>query len=162
MNRRKKAVAYRRKREGKTDYRKRLELLKSGVPRLVVRASLKNVRAQIIEYHPDGDRVIVSADTHELMKKFGLQKARRNTVTAYLVGLLVGKKALVKKVAHAILDVGIQTPMKNALVYAALKGAVDAGVKVPHDPAIIPDQKRLQGEHLKVSEFAQVKSRVVK
>lgn len=162
MNRRKKTVAFRRKRDGKTDYRKRLELLKSGTPRLVVRTSLKNVRAQIIEYHPDGDRVLVAADTHELLKKFGLKKVRRNSVTAYLVGLLVGKKALAKKVTAAVLDVGMQTPVKHSVMYAALKGAVDAGMKIPHDPVILPDQKRLQGEHLKESEFAQVKARVAK
>ena len=160
MNRRKKSVAFRRKREGKTDYRKRLELLKSGVPRFVVRSSLKNVRVQLVEYHPDGDRVVAVADTHELMKHFGLKRARRNTVTAYLVGLVVGKKAVAKKISKAVLDVGMHTPVKHGVVYAALKGAVDAGLFIPHDPAVLPDQKRLQGEHLKESEFAQVKARV--
>ena len=45
------AAAYRRKREGKTDYRKRLRLLLSGKPRLVIRRSLRDISAQVIEYY---------------------------------------------------------------------------------------------------------------
>ena len=97
MKARKKTLQYRRKREGKTDYRKRLALLKSGMPRLVVRRSLQHVRAQLIEYRADGDHVLADASTAELVKKYGLKRARRNTVTAYLVGMLIGKKAVAKK-----------------------------------------------------------------
>ena len=43
-------IKFRRKREGKTDYRKRLKLLLGGKPRLVVRKSLKNITAQIAVY----------------------------------------------------------------------------------------------------------------
>ncbi len=162
MKPRKKTLQYRRKREGKTDYRKRLALLKSGLPRLVVRKSLHHVRAQIIEYHPDGDRVIADASTAELVKKFGLKKARRNTVTAYLVGLLIGKKAAAKNIKEAVLDIGLYHPVKNAVVYAALKGAVDTGLHVPHDLEVLPRESRLKGEHLKESEYETVKTRVLK
>ena len=43
-------VPFKRKREGKTDYKKRLKLLSSSKPRLVIRKSLKNMTVQIIEY----------------------------------------------------------------------------------------------------------------
>ena len=55
-------VPFRRRREGKTDYRKRLKLLLSRKPRLVVRKSLNNIIAQIVEYDEKGDRVVVSGD----------------------------------------------------------------------------------------------------
>ncbi|MDO8555766.1 MAG: 50S ribosomal protein L18 [Nanoarchaeota archaeon] len=162
MNVRKKTLQLRRKREGRTDYNKRLSLLKSGLPRLVIRKSLRNVRAQIVEYHPDGDKVLLTVDTHHLLKSYGLKKLRCNSSTAYLVGLLIGKKALVKKITQAVLDIGLQRPVKNGVVFAALKGAVDAGMQIPYGEDILPDEKRIKGEHLKDSEFEQVKARVMK
>ena len=47
-------VQFRRKREGATNYRKRLKILASNKPRLVVRKSLKNIHASIIEYDKKG------------------------------------------------------------------------------------------------------------
>ena len=44
-------VAVRRKRKGKTNYKKRLRLLLSSKPRLVVRTSSRNVLGQIIVYN---------------------------------------------------------------------------------------------------------------
>jgi len=31
-------------------------------------------------------------------------------------------------------------------VYAALRGAVDAGMDIPHDPVIFPSDERIRGE----------------
>jgi large subunit ribosomal protein L18 len=59
-------VPYRRRHEGKTDYRARRALVISGKPRLVVRSTLKNVTAQIIVAKPHGDEVLVSAHSKEL------------------------------------------------------------------------------------------------
>ena len=44
-------VKYRRQREGKTNYDKRLKLLLSGKPRLIIRPSLKGITIQVEEYH---------------------------------------------------------------------------------------------------------------
>ena len=41
---------FKRKRLGITDYKKRLSLLLSNKPRLVIRKSLKHINVQIIEY----------------------------------------------------------------------------------------------------------------
>ena len=54
-------MQFNRKIHGRTDYRKRLSLVKSRLPRLVVRKSLKNTLAQIIEFHENGDKIILSA-----------------------------------------------------------------------------------------------------
>ena len=161
MSKRKLRVAFRRKREDKTDYRRRLELLKSGKLRLVVRRSLKNISAQVVEYRPGGDNVLVSAHTNEL-KKYGWKKARRNTVAAYLVGLLVGLKARKRNISEAILDMGLYRNVKGNLLYATLKGALDAGVKIPCSEDILPSGDRIKGLHLKNVNFDEVKNNIIK
>ena len=137
-------VAKRRKREGLTNYRKRLKLLKSGLPRLVIRPSLKGVSVQIIEFHPFGDKVLVSAHSSEL-KKIGWDFGQGNVPAAYLTGLLIGPKAKDKEV---ILDIGLKTPTKGSRVFACLKGAADSGLKVHFSEDIVPDEGRISGKHI--------------
>ncbi|MBI5389415.1 50S ribosomal protein L18 [Candidatus Woesearchaeota archaeon] len=139
-------VPYRRKREGKTDYRKRLALLKSGKPRLVVRRALRNIVVQLIEYQAKGDMVVLGGNSSQLQKqgwKFGL-----NTSTAYLTGFMIASKAKAKGINHAVLDSGLHVSRKGTLIYAALKGAIDGGLEIPHDPGMFPDEKRIKGEHI--------------
>jgi large subunit ribosomal protein L18 len=140
-------VSYRRKREGKTDYRKRLRLLLACKLRLVVRKSLTDITAQIIEYNEKGDKVIAAARSSEL-KKLGWGYNCRNTPSAYLLGLLIAKKAKEKKVRDAILDIGPNKSVPGSRVYALLKGAVDNGLNIPHSKEILPDDNRLYGKHI--------------
>ncbi|WP_456368966.1 50S ribosomal protein L18 [Geoglobus sp.] len=140
-------VPYRRRREGKTNYRKRLKLLLSRKPRLVVRITNRRVIAQIVEYHPDGDRTLVFADSKEL-ERFGWKGDLNNTPAAYLTGLLIGKKAREAGIEEAILDIGLRTPSRGARIFAVLKGAVEAGLDVPHSEEILPDESRVRGEHI--------------
>jgi len=141
-------VEFRRKRKDKTDYKKRLILLKSGKARLVVRKSKDNMLAQLVKYLPQGDNVVVSASSIEL-KKYGWNYSKSNLPSSYLVGLLVGKKAISKGIKEAILDIGLTASIKGSRVYAVLKGAIDAGLKISHSPEILPDEKRIRGEHIK-------------
>lgn len=140
-------VPFRRKRTGKTDYRKRIRYLLSGTPRLVVRRSLRNITVQLIKYSPRGDEVLASAHSKEL-RKYGWLGGNANTCAAYLVGLLCAKKALARKHSKAILDIGFQAPTKGARVFAALKGALDAGLAIPHKEDLIPGEDRIRGEHI--------------
>lgn len=140
-------VPFRRRREGKTDYRKRKALIISGKPRLVVRPSLKNVTAQVIVAEPEGDKALVSAHSREL-KDFGWKAPRGNIPAAYLTGLLCGLRAKSNGVDEAILDIGLHSPSRGAKVFAALKGVLDAKVEVPHDEEKLPDEKRISGEHI--------------
>ncbi len=139
---------YRRRREGKTDYRARKALILSGKPRLVVRGTLKNIIAQIVAARPEGDETLVSAHSRELTRKYGWQASRGNLPTAYLTGLLCGLKARAKGVEEAILDLGLQLPSKGSRVFAVLKGVLDAGVQIPHSEEKLPDEKRIKGEHI--------------
>lgn len=140
-------VPYRRKREGKTSYKRRLALLKSGDNRLVVRKSLKSVMLQIIEYGPEGDKVLVSATSREL-KKLGWKMHTANMPSAYLTGLLLGSKAKKKKVAKCVLDLGLQTPNMKGNLFAAVKGAIDAGIDINCGEDAFPDKDRVSGKHI--------------
>ncbi len=140
-------VKFRRKREGKTNYNKRLRMLLSGKPRLVIRKSLSNIYAQIVIYQKGGDSVLVSANSTEL-ESHGWKLGCGNIPAAYLVGLLVAKKASKKSLNHAICDIGLFPSSKGSRLYAALKGAIDGGLDVPHSDGILPDEKRLNGSHI--------------
>jgi large subunit ribosomal protein L18 len=141
-------VPFRRRREGKTNYRTRRALVLSRVPRLVVRLSLKHAIVQVIEAEAIGDKVIVSAHSRELAKTYGWLGNCGNIPAAYLTGLLCGYKALANGVETAFLDIGLHIPSKGTRVFAALKGAVDAGVEVPHGEDILPDEARISGQHI--------------
>ena len=140
-------VNMRRRRERKTDYRKRLALLKSGKPRAVVRKTLRYIIVQIVEYHEDGDRVLVGA-TSKKLKAFGWSGSFKNTPAAYLTGYLAGKMAMQKGINEAVLDIGLQRPVSGSRVFAALKGMLDAGLDIPHSGDIFPSNERIQGLHI--------------
>ena len=141
-------VPFRRRREGKTNYRTRRALILSRVPRLVVRLSLKHAVVQVIEAEAIGDRVLVSAHSRELAKTYGWQGNCGNIPAAYLTGLLCGSKAMANGVEKAFLDIGLHIPSKGTRVFAAMKGVVDAGVEVPHSEDILPDEGRISGQHI--------------
>lgn len=131
-------LQFKRKRQGKTDYKKRLALLKSRKLRFVVRKSLKNILIQIVKYEPDGDKILVSAHSNQL-KKFGWKSHKGNKQSAYLTGLLAGVKAKKQNINEAILDLGLTPSIKNSVCYAAVKGAIDAGLKIPSSKEILPN-----------------------
>jgi large subunit ribosomal protein L18 len=141
-------VPFRRRREGKTNYRSRRALVLSRVPRLVVRLTLKHTIIQVIEAESIGDKVIVSAHSRELPKTYGWLSNCGNIPSAYLTGLLCGFKAKANDVETALLDIGLHIPSKGTRIFAALKGVLDAGVEVPHSEDILPDEGRISGVHI--------------
>ena len=76
----------------------------------------------------------------------------RNTPAAYLTGLLFAVKALNTDYQQAILDIGLNRATPGARVFAALKGAVTAGLDIPHGEAVLPDEDRVRGVH--IAEYA--------
>jgi len=140
-------VAFRRRREGKTDYRRRLKLLKGGEPRAVFRKSLQNTTVQMVIYDSGGDKVVASAFSKEL-KKYGWITGTGNIPASYLTGLLAGKRAIARGIKNAVLDIGLNEPVPGARAFASLKGLVDAGVEIPHDEEVLPSPDRLEGKHL--------------
>ena len=141
-------VPFRRRREGKTDYYLRRKLVISGLPRLVARKTLKHTVTQIIIARPEGDKTLISAHSKELIQKYGWLGGTGNIPAAYLTGLLIGYKALKANIEKAILDIGLHRPTKGNRVFAVLKGAIDAGLEIPHSEEILPDESRIKGEHI--------------
>lgn len=95
-------VKYRRRREGKTDYRARLRLVKQdknkyNTPkyRLIVRFSNKDITCQIAYSTIQGDVVVAAAYAHEL-PEYGLKVGLSNYSAAYCVGLLVARRVLTR------------------------------------------------------------------
>ncbi|OGS41746.1 MAG: 50S ribosomal protein L18 [Euryarchaeota archaeon RBG_16_62_10] len=141
-------VPFRRRREGRTDYRHRAALLRGGVVRAVVRKSNRNIMVQFVEYKDGGDFVLASAVSTDL-EEFGWTGSGKSTPGAYLTGLLAGKRAREKGLDEAVLDIGLREPTKGAVVFAALKGIIDAGVEVPHSDKMLPPEDRLTGKHMR-------------
>jgi large subunit ribosomal protein L18 len=141
-------VPFRRRREGKTDYRVRLRLLKSGEPRAVVRFSDRRVRVAIVSFDPSGDRVLAAADSRELGGVAFPSVSLASTPAAYLTGYLAGMRAKAHGAASAVLDAGLRHPTEGGRLAAALKGLLDAGIEIPHGEGGFPSNERLNGTHL--------------
>lgn len=95
-------VQYRRRREGKTDYRARRQMVlqdktKFGSPkyRFVVRMTNKDVVAQVVHAKVKGDDVICAAYAHEL-PAFGIKFGLTNYAACYATGLLCARRLLTK------------------------------------------------------------------
>ena len=146
-------VPYRRRREAKTDYKSRRILATSERPRLVVRFSNKNITIQLVESKIIGDKVLTQANSSEL-DKYGWLGGKKSTPAAYLLGMMAGRKALKAGVEKANLDIGLARPTQGSKVFAALKGALDAGLEVPCDSDILPEAGRMDGSS--ISEYAKM------
>jgi len=95
-------VKYRRRREGKTDYRARLRLCTQDKNkynthkyRMVVRFSNRDITCQIVYPAIAGDVVVAAAYSHELAR-YGLPAGHSNWASAYATGLLLARRVLTK------------------------------------------------------------------
>ena len=156
----------RRRQEGRTDYKARLNLLKSGLPRVIIRKTNRYIIVQYVKSKEAQDHVIVTANSKELLKH-GWPEERKGSLKSlpacYLVGLLLGKKIKEKeKKVKAILDTGLNRNVKKNRIYAVLKGLVDSEIEMAHKEEIFPDKKRLEGEHLKNKiDFDKIKNKLL-
>jgi len=127
--------------------------------RLVVRFTNKDVICQIAYARIKGDIVMTAAYSHELIR-YGLKVGLTNYAAAYATGLLLARRHLTKigladkyqgrsevtgedwdydlddidgpKPFKAFLDSGLARTSTGAKIFAALKGACDGGLHVPH------------------------------
>ena len=114
---------------------------------MVIRKSLNHMNPQLVEAKIEGDRVLAHANTIEL-NKFGWKGGTGNLPAAYLTGYLIGKRAVKKGLKSAIVDFnGYKITGSNRL-YAALKGAIDAGIEIPHGKDVIPKEERVSGAYI--------------
>ena len=130
-----------------TNYYKRRKLILSGKPRLVVRKSNRYLVAQLMAAEPRGDVTLAYCHSREL-EKYGWRGGTKNTPAAYLVGLLIGYRALRAGVEEAILDIGLHRFTRGGVLTAVVKGALDAGLKIPIGSGVLPPDYRIRGEHV--------------
>tara|TARA_Y100001980_G_C14556384_1_gene347686 strand:+ start:9366 stop:9878 length:513 start_codon:yes stop_codon:yes gene_type:complete len=140
---------YRRRLEAKTDYHRRLRMLKSGLPRAVVRVSNTQITCQLANFSKDGDLIVASFTGNELSSHGYPTNASKKSITAcYLAGFGLGQKAVKNGYKEAILDIGLSSSSKGSRVFSALKGMIDAGLEVPCNELVFPSDERINGEHI--------------
>ncbi len=142
-------VLYRRKREARTNYKKRLRLLMGQMPRVVLRFTNQKILAQLITFAPSGDKVLVGVDSRKGLSSLGWKYSFKNIPAAYLTGVLFARRAVALGIKEAVLDTGFKQPLKGGKCFAFLKGLVDGGMQVPHDAEVgqMPAE-RLKGGHI--------------
>jgi large subunit ribosomal protein L18 len=146
-------IRKRRRTEGKTDYKARLNLLKSGKPRIIVRKTNKYIIGQFIKINEARDSVSVGIISKDLLD-FGWPKeavgSLKSLPAAYLTGLLLGKRVIEKEgKTKAVFDIGLLRNVKKSRIYAFLKGVMDSGLEIAGKKESLPDENRINGRHLK-------------
>ncbi|EDN04782.1 60S ribosomal protein L5 [Histoplasma capsulatum] len=150
--------------------------------RMVVRFTNRDIITQIVTAEMTGDKVFASAYSHEL-KRYGIKHGLTNWAAAYATGLLLARRALKKlgldedfvgveepegeyslteaaetdegtrRPFKVVLDVGLQRTSTGARVFAAMKGASDGGILIPHSESRFPgydiETKELDAETLR-------------
>ena len=138
-----------KKLERKTNYNKRLILLKGNSLRLVVRKTNKQIIMQIIESKLAQDKILYSVNSKELLKH-GWPKDKEGSLkslaASYLTGLLLGKKAKELK-QKIILDTGLIPSTKGSRIYAAVKGFADSGIEISFNEKIIPGDEMIKKDY---------------
>merc|ERR1719244_747404 len=131
---------------------------------MIVRSSNTDICCQIAYARLEGDIIICAAYSHEL-PRYGVKVGLTNYAAAYCTGLLLARRLLQKfkldsayegntnvdgsmfyvedqedgaGAFRACLDVGLARTSTGAKVFAALKGAVDGGIDIPHSEKRFP------------------------
>ena len=153
-------LRYKRRRNGETDYRRRMRMLRGGSARAVVRVTNTQTICQLVDYETSGDNITVSIDGKMLVNKFAwpLDASRKSVPASYLSGYAMGKAAIAAGHDEAILDIGLASSTPGNRVFAALKGMVDAGLDIPHSDDVLPEDDRISGAHIGDSIAAAVES----
>lgn len=162
----------RRRKEFRTDYKKRFALLKSRMPRIIFRKTNRYLIAQYIKSKEAQDKIVFGVNSKELLKYGWPEKESIKSIPAsYLTGYLTGKKILLKKLCpegvssgeKPILDFGMARVLHKTGVYAFIKGLVDSGIKIECEKENFPDESRIKGEHLKNKiSFNEIKLKIEK
>lgn len=146
-------ISKKRRIKGKTDYKARIELLKSGFPRIVIRKTGNYINVQYVVSKEAKDSTLIGVTSHELLKHGWPESASgslKSIPAAYLTGYLAGKKIInSKNNKKVILDIGLQRNVKASRIYSALKGLVDAGMDINFNEKVIPADEVIFGKNVK-------------
>jgi large subunit ribosomal protein L18 len=156
----------RRRKENRTDYLKRLKLLKGEKPRIVFRKTNRYIISEYIASKEAQDSVVFGFDSRILMEYGWPKNAQgglKSVTASYFTGYLTGKTIIKKKLDMPILDAGMNRAIHKNKIYAFLKGLIDSGIKINCDKEFFPEEERIKGEHLKNKiPFTEIKSKIDK
>jgi large subunit ribosomal protein L18 len=145
-------LARRRRKENKTNYTKRIKMLKSEKPRVAFRITNKYVIAQYIVSHEAQDKVELTVNSKNLLK-LGWPKefegSLKSIPAAYLTGYLIGKRINKGKKENPIVDLGMLRTIYKTKVYAFIKGLIDSDLEISCKNEAFPEEERIQGKSLK-------------
>ncbi len=139
---------FRRRREGKTDYRKRKGIIVGKLPFITVRISGRYISAQVLKPTAVGDITLCSSSSREVVEKFGWKGSAKNIPCAYLTGLHLGHLAKKKEVSNVVLYSGVGRFVHGSRIAGVINGAKDAGLDIDVDEEVLPDESRLSGSHI--------------
>jgi large subunit ribosomal protein L18 len=160
--RRSKILPLRRRREEQTNYKRRLALVKSGVPRVVARITNSNVTLQLVDY--SGSDKTSLAFISKQLEKMGWKHSKKNTSACYLSGLIFGYMCRKNKVEGVVFDLGLAKTTAGNRYFAVLKGLADSGLNIPYSEDKMPSLDRIEGKHTskEVQEsFVKVKQKIL-
>ena len=142
----------RRRKENKTDYIKRINLLKGGFPRIVFRKTNRYIIAGYVISKEAQDKVELGITSKALLKHGWpkeFQGSLKSIPAAYLTGFLFGKKILGKKLETPVIDMGMIRNLHKNKVFGFLKGLKDSGLNIKCEEKYCPEESRIKGKHLK-------------
>ena len=157
----------RRRRERKTDYLKRRNLLKSGAPRIIFRKTNRYIVGQYVISREAQDFVKEGINSKILLDYFWPKEfcnSLKSIPASYLTGLLLGKRISEKKLKIPIVDSGMIRKIAKNRFFAFLKGLKDAGIAIKCDEKFFPNEDRIKGKHLKkdfTKIFEEIKSKII-
>lgn len=160
-----KILALKRRRKGITNYRKRLELLKSKKPRVVIRKSNNYITLQLVEFDVKSSKEITRYSfSSKKLNGFGWNYSKKNLPACYLAGLAFGLISKKNKVREGVLDIGVYRMTKGNKILAAVLGCVEGGIRINYGDRGVPSEDRIRGKHIskEVEEkFDQVKQKIL-
>ena len=154
----------RRRKEGKTDYSRRITMLKGNMPRLVFRKTNKYLMAQYIISKEAQDRIEFGVSSKKLIN-YGWSKeaggSLKSIPASYFLGLLIGKIIVENKLKNPILDLGMYQVLPKSKIHAFIKGVVDSGVILKHENKLFPEEDKIKGKYLKNKiQFEEIKTKI--
>ena len=154
--------------KNKTDYLKRLHLLKGKTPRIVFRKTNKYVLSQYVRSKAAQDSIEIEVSSKKLLTKGwpeefkgSLKSIPASYLTGYLMGILIKKE----KKETPIVDLGMMRVLHKTKIYAFLKGLKDAGIEIKCDKEFFPEEDRIKGKNLKKDfskHFHEIKTKLEK
>jgi large subunit ribosomal protein L18 len=161
-------IQKRRRIEHKTDYSRRIKLLKSGKPRIVFRKSNKYLLAQYVESSEAQDKIKFDINSKKLLNFGWPEKCKgslKSIPAAYLLGIMIGKKISqdYKSSQKPIIDFGMNRTIHKTKLYAFIKGVIDSGIEISCKEEAFPEEDRIKGNSLKNKiPFEEIKLKIMK